>query len=227
MWKSGAWSTPYVAFVYCYKSSKALCNGYDAIQTLGGFDTRVACKGVTWYQNVGVPEVNQVDFTFSPAVYNYWAIRVTQLSIGHEVQQLNHSYGGAAAIFDSASRGRGLPLSANAYKVLVAKTKATVLNSTLSSPPNNGAQAFYQVDCTKVNSFPSIKYQFAGDGRKWEVSGANYVEQVSANVCVLNVRVVGDGDFLLGNFGETFVKDKYVVFDFQGLRVGLADVCDQ
>jgi hypothetical protein len=28
----------------------------------------------------------------------------------------------------------------------------------------------------------------------------------------------------LGNFGETFLKDKYVIFDFEKNRVGLADI---
>lgn len=223
MWKSGAFPTPYAAFVYCYKESKTLCQGFDGLQSLGGYDKDLAGEGLTWYPIVDVPEVNAEDFPFAPGIYNYWSIRVTQLSLDDEVETLNTTQGGgAAAIFDYASRGRGAPLSTNAYDKLVARSNATAI--TLKYPPNNGMQAFYQIDCSRTCSLPTIKYQFGGHKKTWEIVPENYVEEVSAGVCVLNVRTVGFGDFELGNFGETFMKDKYVVFDFDTNRVGLAEI---
>ena len=223
MWKSGAFPTAYAAFFYCYKNPKTLCQGFDGIQTLGGYDEGLAGNGLTWYSIVDVPEVNTVDFPFSPGVYNYWSTRVTQLSLDDEVEPLNTTRTGrAAAIFDYASRGRGAPLSTDAYYDLVARSNATAI--TLQNPPNNGMQAFYQVDCSKIYSLPTIKYQFGGNNKTWEIVPENYIEEVSAGVCVLNVRTVGSGDFELGNFGETFLKDKYIVFDFETNRVGLTDV---
>lgn len=119
------------------------------------------------------------------------------------------------------SYGRGAPLSVNAYKELISATAATPI--TLSLPPNNGNQSFYEVDCTKVATFPPIKYQFGGSKRVWEIVPSNYVDIVD-DKCVLNVRTLGDGDMIVGNFGETFAKDKYVVFDFEKNKVGLADL---
>lgn len=58
----------------------------------------------------------------------------------------------------------------------------------------------------------------------WEIIPTNYVETVRVGVCVLNVRVIGEGSFAIGNFGETFAKDKYIVFDFEQLRVGLGEI---
>lgn len=168
--------------------------------------------------------MNAVDFPFSPGIFNYWSVRITQLSLGNEVQALNTSVGGGAAgIFDYASRGRGAPLSTNAYHRLVQMSNATAITLTAAEVPNNGPQAFYQVDCSRVHSLPCIRYQF-GDNKVWAIEPANYVEEVSANVCVLNVRTVGQGDFELGQLGETFLKDKYVVFDFEQNRVGLTEI---
>ena len=222
MWKNGVYPAPFAGFIYCYKD-KTLCDGYDAVQTLGGYDEDIAGDGLTWYPVVEVPEVNVVDFHFSPGIFNYWALRVTQLSLGNEVQALNKSIG-AAAIFDNASKGRGAPLSANAYQEVVAMSNATAV--TLPFPLNNGAQAFYQIECSKINTLPPIKYQFGGDRKIWEIIPANYVDEVSPNVCVLNIRTIGEGDFSFGNLGETFMKDKYIVFDFKKNRVGIADVCN-
>lgn len=177
--------------------------------------------GLSWYDIEFFPEVNVVDFVYEPAVYNYWAINITRLSLGDKVQALNESTG-AAAIFDHASYGRGAPLSVNAYTELIAATAATPI--TLDSPPNNGNQSFYKVDCATVTSFPPIQYQFQGHERIWEITPSNYVEKLLDDLCVLNVRTLGDGDFIAGNFGETFAKDKYVVFDFEKNKVGLADL---
>lgn len=146
---------------------------------------------------------------------------VTRLALGDHEQVLNHT-AAPAAIFDFASKGRGAPLSASAYANLVSVSKATAI--TLSAPPNNGAQPFYQVDCNTVSSLPPICYRFGEEHRTWEISATKYVEEVRAGVCVLNIRVLGNGAFTIGNFGETFAKDKYIVFDFERLRVGLGDL---
>ena len=201
-----------------------MCDGYDGLQTLGGYNQNVIRGDLTWYNVIKFPEVNDVDFPFGPAIINYWATELTQLSLGDEIQALNHTTvsGTSAAIFDYASQGRGAPLSANAYKSLLSKAGATPV--ALAAPPNNGHQPFFQVDCTKAQSLPPIKYQFAGNHRTWEILAQDYVAQMGDGTCVLNVRTVGEGDFNVGNFGETFLKNKYVVFDFDQLRVGLADL---
>ncbi|KAJ9293896.1 hypothetical protein DTO271G3_7272 [Paecilomyces variotii] len=52
----------------------------------------------------------------------------------------------------------------------------------------------------------------------------NYVEKIYNSTCVLNVRTVGNDTQFLGNFGEKFAKDKYIIFDWEKLAVGLADI---
>ena len=175
---------------------------------------------IIWYDIERFSEVNAVDFVYKPGIYNYWTLRLTQLSLGDKVQALNHS-SGAGAIFDHASYGRGAPLSLNAYAELISMTGATPI--TLDAPPNNGNQSFYEVDCSAVATFPSIRYRFAGYERVWEILPSNYVENISG-ICVLNVRTLGYGEMIAGNFGETFAKDKYIVFDFEKNKIGLADI---
>lgn len=148
---------------------------------------------------------------------------MTQLRLGDEVMALNESTG-AGAIFDHASYGRGAPLSVDAYDRLVQTSGATPI--TLEDPlaVNNGNQSFYRVDCNKTAELPPIRYQFAASDKEWEIIPANYVDDFGNGTCVLNVRTLGFGDMIAGNFGETFAKDKYVIFDFEKLKVGLADL---
>ena len=223
-WSAGAWPEPFVAFHYCYNGSvdttKSTCGGYDGLQTLGGFNESLIDGEMSWYDIVFFTDVNEIDFEYSPPIYNYWTLQLTELSLGDNVQALNKSRG-AGAIFDHASYGRGAPLSVNAYEELISMSGATPI--ALDSPPNNGNQSFYQVDCDKVEALPPIKYRFGGSERPWEIVPSNYVETIN-DTCVLNVRTLGDGDMIAGNFGETFAKDKYIVFDFEKLKVGLADV---
>ncbi|KAL8818968.1 MAG: hypothetical protein Q9223_002509 [Gallowayella weberi] len=223
-WLAGAWPEPFVAFHYCYNgsadTSKSTCQGHDGLQTLGGYNDSLVRGALSWYDIDFFPEVNVVDFVYEPALYNYWTLNLTKLSLGDKPQALNESTG-AGAIFDHASYGRGAPLSVNAYAELIAATAATPI--TLDSPPNNGNQSFYRVDCATAATFPPIRYQFQGHERLWEITPSNYVEKLG-DLCILNVRTLGDGDFIAGNFGETFAKDKYVVFDFEKNKVGLADL---
>ncbi|KAL8908892.1 MAG: hypothetical protein Q9171_005264 [Xanthocarpia ochracea] len=223
-WVAGAWPEPFTAFHYCYNGSvdtnKSTCQGADGLETLGGYDDSLVQGELSWYDIIFFPEVNVVDFVYAPAIYNYWTLNLTQLTLGDKVQALNESTG-AGAVFDHASYGRGAPLSVNAYAELIATTGATPI--TLDSPPNNGNQSFYQVNCTTVTTFPPIRYQFQGHEKVWEITPSNYVEKLD-DICVLNVRTLGDGDFIAGNFGETFAKDKYVVLDFEKNKVGLADL---
>ena len=213
-----------MAFHYCYNgsvdSTKSTCGGYDGLQTLGGYNERLIDGEIVWYGTENFTEVNVVDFVYKPGLYNYWTLKLTALSLGDHIQTINESTG-AGAMFDHASYGRGAPLSVNAYKELVSTTRAKSI--TLDSPPNNGNQSFYAVDCGKVDTFPPIKYQFGGSERIWQITPSNYIDQVNGT-CVLNVRTLGDGDVIAGNFGETFAKDKYIIFDFEKLRVGLADL---
>lgn len=223
-WSAGAWPTPFVAFHYCYNGStdisKATCGGFDALQTLGGYNKKLIKGELSWYDIIFFPEVNTVDFVYKPGIYNYWTLNLTGLSVGDKAQALNESTG-AGAVFDHASYGRGAPLSVNAYEDLISTTGATPIS--LKSPPNNGNQSFYEVDCDKVPTFPSIKYQFGGSNRAWDIVSSNYIEKMDG-ACVLNIRTLGDGDMIAGNFGETFAKEKYVVFDFETNKVGLADL---
>ncbi|KAL8701337.1 MAG: hypothetical protein Q9224_000553, partial [Gallowayella concinna] len=223
-WLTGAWPEPFIAFHYCYNgsvdTSKSTCQGHDGLQTLGAYNESLVQGDLSWYDIEFFPEVNVVDFVYEPAIYNYWTLNLTKLSLGDKAQALNKSTG-AGAIFDHASYGRGAPLSVNAYAELISTTAASQI--TLESPPNNGNQSFYQVDCAKITTFPPIRYQFQGHERLWEITPSNYVEKLD-DLCILNVRTLGDGDFIAGNFGETFAKDKYVVFDFEKNKVGLADL---
>lgn len=201
-------------------TAKSTCGGHDALQTLGGYNDSLIDGDISWYDIESFPEVNEVDFVYKPGVYNYWTLKLTALSLGDKIQEVNESTG-AGAIFDHASYGRGAPLSVNAYQELVSICGATPI--TLDSPPNNGNQSFYEVECDKVDTFPSIKYQFGGHERVWKIAPSNYVEKMN-HTCILNIRTLGTGAMIAGNFGETFAKDKYVVFDFEKLKVGLADL---
>ncbi|KAI0205152.1 eukaryotic aspartyl protease [Astrocystis sublimbata] len=227
--KKGSWREPFLAFHYCYPgspdTSKSSCNGYDAIQTHGAINDSLVKGGeIVWYENRLFPDVNSLDFIFNPPVYNYWGIEVESVSVGGEAQVLTATPNntGPAAIFDHAAGGRGLPLSETMYDTLLSLADAKPI--TLEDPPNNGKQAFYQVDCASVSTLPDISYKFTGSSKEWKVEPRNYVENIDESTCVLNVRVVGSGNMFLGNFGETFAKDKLIVFDFEKVLVGIADV---
>ncbi|EHL00843.1 putative Cathepsin D [Glarea lozoyensis 74030] len=192
--------------------------GADAIQTLGGYSPALARKGLSWYDIVEVPEVNEIDFVFAPGVYSYWSIGLSGLYIGNQAQKLNTTAaltkeGVPAAIFDHASKGRGVPLSVDAYANLVkiAGGKPIAPNSPLLTPyaPNNGPQPFFSIDCKKTKTLPVISYAFTGSRKQWSVQPS---------------EAIGEGSFLLGNFGDNFLKGKYVVFDYASQRVGLAEL---
>lgn len=216
-----------MAFHQCYDGSpdhrKATCGGADGRQTLGGYDRNRIAGPISWYDVINFPLVNELAFIYSPPVLEYWTIPLTGLSLGNEQQAINQSTG-AGAVFDHASYGRGAPLSTNAYARLVELTDAKP-SAIFDDPVNNGDGTFFEVDCRRIRDFPPIKYQFAGKNRTWEIPAKHYVERVGdGGPCVLNVRTLGKGDMVIGNFGETFAKDKYVIMDFEKLRVGLADL---
>jgi hypothetical protein len=227
-WKQGVWRAPQVAFHYCYNESpdtaKETCGGHNATQTLGGFNKNlVKNQKIWWYTNKVFPDVNTRDFVYKPGLYNYWGLELETLKIGNASQHITATPAdhGPAAIFDHASYGRGTPLSPNAYERLVAQTGGKPV--TLENPPNNGNQSFYAVDCDKSDTFPTITYQFKGSSKEWHVTPLHYVEKVN-DTCVLNVRTLATGDQFIGNFGETFSKDKYIIFDYKELKVGIADI---
>lgn len=201
--------------------------GADAVQTFGGYSVELASKGLTWYPLTSVPTVNQIDFPLSPEIFSYWSIELEKFSIGTEEQELNVTAESQlnakpAAIFDHASKGRGLPMSADGYARLVEVTKAVPAGN-LTTPPNNGMQPFYTVDCGSVDQLPTVSYVFSGSAKEWLVTPVTYVSKL-ADTCVLNVRVIGSGAWELGNFGDTFLLGKYIVFDYENLMVGLADL---
>ena len=158
-------------------------------------------------------------------MFNYWATEVTDVWIGDEPQPFNRSEGKVTGVFDHASRARGAPLSPNSYKRLVniAEGKVIKLNAT-EAPNNNIAQEFFQVDCGKASGLPTLKYRFGGSARVWTITPAAYVDELTPGTCVLNIRAIGPPDWLLGNFGETFLIGKYIVLDFETLRVRLSEL---
>ncbi|GJN76284.1 hypothetical protein PLIIFM63780_010105 [Purpureocillium lilacinum] len=225
-WKNGDWRSALTGFVYCYEEGrKNVCNGHDGIQTMGGIRHDLIDRGKIWWYNVKVyPDVNELAFVYNPGMYNYWGIELDGLKIGKEWQKIEptSNKSGKGAIFDHASYGRGIPLTPNAYARLAQITQAKPVD--LKNPPNNGPQKFFSVDCSKIDSFPAIKYKFAGHRREWEVTPKMYVEKLQDGQCVLNVRALASGDRFIGNFGETFAKEKYIVLDFAKNRVGIADI---
>ena len=104
-WVAGTWPQPFVAFHYCYNGStdirKTTCGGYDALQTLGGYNHSLVAGKLFWYDIIFLPEINTVDFVYKPGVYNYWTLNLTGLSIGDKPQALNEA-NGAGAVFDHA-----------------------------------------------------------------------------------------------------------------------------
>ncbi|KAK5987502.1 Aspartic protease-like protein pynH [Cladobotryum mycophilum] len=224
-WKQGAWKEPVAGFVYCHdNSTKHVCDGNDGIQTIGGIRTDLIRNNKIWWYDVEkYIDVNSLDFVYDPPVYNYWAVELESLSLGTEEQKVEptSNESGKAAIFDHASYGRGAPLTPNAYMRLVNITHANPVKP--KSPPNNGEQAFYSVDCSKVATFPEIKYKFVGQDKVWVITSKNYVEKLGDGSCVLNIRTLATGDKFIGNFGETFAIDKYITLDWENLRVGISD----
>lgn len=197
-WKNGHWRSPQTGFVYCYEESrKSVCNGHDGIQTMGGIRSDlIDRRKISWYDVKLYPDVNSLAFVYDPPVYNYWGVELEGLRIGNEVQKIEptSNSSGKAAIFDHASYGRGTPLSPNAYDRLVKMTGAKPVD--LKEPPNNGPQKFFSVNCSKINSFPTIKYKFTGNSREWAVTPKMYVEKMKDGSCVLNVRALASGDKL-------------------------------
>lgn len=184
--------------MYCYEESKmAVCDGWDAIQSLGGIRRDlIKSDKIWWYKVEKFLDVNILNFKYNPAFYNYWGIELDSLSIGEELQKTTRTSNssGKAAIFDHASYGRGVALTANAYDRLVELTQGTPIE--MEVPVNNGEQATYAVDCTEVDSFPDISYKFRGNDKTWSVPPKHYVETMEDGSCVLNIRVLGDGDRL-------------------------------
>lgn len=151
---------------------------------------------IWWYDNVLYPDVNELNFIYDPPVYNYWGIELESLKIGNEVQNVEPTSekSGKGAIFDHATYGRGIPLTPNAHVRLAEITGATPAE--LAKPPNNGQNSFYSVDCSKISSFPEVKYQFQGHSREWIVKPEHYVAKMEDGTCVLNVRTMASGDKL-------------------------------
>ncbi|OTA01514.1 aspartyl protease [Trichoderma parareesei] len=232
-WKQGLYASPTVAFLYCYNSTfgnaapaRSLCAGNDAVQSLGGYHSNwISAGSLKWYDSIIFPLVNTIDIVTSPEILNYWALPVTQHLIGNEVQAINKTASGA--VFDYASFGRGAPVSINSYTRLIELTRARPITLDPALAPNNGAQAFYSVPCSNVTKLPPLKYQFGAGTPQWEIIPENYVERIalssSETACVLNVRTLGDGDWIIGNLGETFAKDKVILFDFDKLQIGIAN----
>lgn len=218
-----------MAFHFCYNESpdiqKTTCDGHNATQTLGGINRSLIKNGkIWWYPNKVDLDVNSLDFMYTPGIYNYWGLELETLKIGDEQQPIEPTPSSKkpAAIFDHASYGRGVPLSPNAYQRLISLAAATPIS--LDNPPNNGNQSFYAIDCKKTNELPLISYQFKESSKQWTVKPLHYVEKVANGTCVLNVRTLATGNQFIGNFGETFSKDKYIVFNYEKLEVGLAEV---
>lgn len=151
---------------------------------------------IWWYDVKLYPDVNTLAFVYDPPMYNYWGVELESLKIGTELQKIEptSNSSGKGAIFDHASYGRGTPLTPNAYARLAKITGAKPVD--LKEPPNNGPQKFFSVDCSKINSFPAIKYKFSGSSREWAVTPEMYVEKMKDGSCILNVRALASGDKL-------------------------------
>ncbi|KAK5100967.1 hypothetical protein LTS08_004573 [Lithohypha guttulata] len=227
-WQSGMFESPFSAFVTCRNGQVKNCPaGADAIQTFGGYSAELASKGLTWYPLTSVPTVNQIAFPLYPEIFSYWAIELESFSIGTEQQAVNTTaeqqlQAKPAAIFDHASKGRGLPLSSDAYARLVEITGA-VPATDLAMPPNNAMQPFFTVNCSTISKLPTVSYVFTGSAKEWLVKPEAYVANMGGT-CVLDVRVLGSGSWELGNFGDNFLQDKYIVFDYEKNMVGLAEL---
>lgn len=184
--------------MYCYDDDhKAACDGWDGIQSLGGIRRDLIKNDkIWWYKTEKYVDVNTLNFKYDPAFYNYWGIELDTLKIGDENQKIvpTSNSSGKAAIFDHASYGRGIALTANAYDSLVEMTQGTPIE--LETPVNNGEEANYAVDCTDISSFPTVSYKFRGHSKEWSVTPEHYIETLADGTCVLNVRVLADGDRL-------------------------------
>ena len=223
-WQQSHWRAPISAFHYCYPgTSKDTCQGYDAVQTLGGIEWERVQGKIHWYDSIIPIEVNEIDFVYKPPVFNYWALNLTAFAIGDEMQAIDQTYEGTA-VFDHASYGRGAPLSVNAYINLITWTQATPVILADAWGVNNGNQTLFEIPCTTdLTTLPDLKYWFQDDPKPWIITPSNYVSQAEDR-CVLNIRTLGYGDMIIGNFGETFLRDKYFIMDFGNLRVGLSDL---
>ncbi|KAL2758017.1 hypothetical protein ACRALDRAFT_1092086 [Sodiomyces alcalophilus JCM 7366] len=226
-YKQGLWKEPLVGYVWCYDEGKiAACGGNDAIQSWGGYRKDLVKGKVFWYDNVVFPDINEISYIWDPPFLNYWATPLQDLWIGDELQPTvaTSENSGKGAVFNHATFGRGIPLTQNAYNKLIQIVGGEELHLDDPTAVNNGEQQLYSVSCEKINSYPPVKYQFVGHDKVWKVPAKHYIDQLEDGTCVLNARVTSDGDKFLGSFGDQFLKDKQIIFDFENLKVGLAEI---
>ncbi|KAB8273485.1 aspartic peptidase domain-containing protein [Aspergillus minisclerotigenes] len=226
-YEAGAWNNTQTGFLYCYGTNTSPCNGHDGIQTLGGYRQDLVHGEIEWHDVIKFPLVNDIDFIYKPPIYNYWTLELSGFAIGDEELAVNKS---AGAVFDHASYGRGAPVSQEGYKKLIETVNATKTCLKPSDQPNNAQQDFYKFPNKALDGLKPLKYRFGASNREWKIHPYDYVvpHPVEEEYSILNVRAFGWDDFVIGNFGETFLIDKYIILDFgnpgsPSIRVGLAD----
>ncbi|OGM44021.1 hypothetical protein ABOM_007789 [Aspergillus bombycis] len=226
-YEAGAWNNTQTGFLYCYGTNKSPCDGHDGIQTLGGYRDDLVHGEIEWHNIIKFPLVNDIDFIYQPPVYNYWTVELSGFAIGDEELAVNKS---AGAVFDHASYGRGAPVSQQGYQKLIDMVNAVPTYLSPLEQPNNAQQIFYKFPNSAIDKLKPLKYRFGTSSREWKIHPYNYVvpHPVDPGYSILNVRALGWDDFVIGNFGETFLIDKYIILDFGDpgssyIRVGLAD----
>ncbi|KAI9830141.1 MAG: hypothetical protein M1819_005818 [Sarea resinae] len=194
---------------------------------------------------------------FRPARDNFWSLRWTGFWIGDQAVDLNISSSSSSsskstsssspactdssplAVLDEGSEGVGAPVPSSAYDALVAAANATVA-ANQSVALNTGNQTYYTVPCAAISTLPTLTYEL-GAAQNYTIAPAQYVVSVPptttttttdgtapTNTCYLNAKTWALGpDAPAAFFGSTFFGNLYVVFDFEGLRVGLAPLNQQ
>jgi hypothetical protein len=196
--KQGHWKNGLTGFVYCHSDQlKPVCDGNDGVQSFGGIRRDLIKNDkIWWYKTQVFPDVNNYNFIYDPAIYNYWGIELDGLKLGDEEQIVTgtSNVSGKGAIMDHAAYGRGVPLTEHSYDRLVEITQGVPVE--LEVPPNNGEDAFYAVDCNEIVNFPPVTYTFRGNQKEWSVKPEDYVVKMEDGTCVLNARTHAKGDQL-------------------------------
>jgi hypothetical protein len=156
----------------------------------------------------GAADASVIDgaLSYVPALANddgFWEVPVTGASVNGKPTAIQQ---GATAILDSGTSFMLLP-----------PADADALNLQIPGAVANGET--YAVPC---DSSALVTLTIAG--QQWAIDPKNYVGVQSGNACASNIvahQTFGATQWLLG---ETFLKNVYTLFDYDGARVGFGNL---
>ncbi|KAJ3002105.1 Vacuolar protease A, partial [Thoreauomyces humboldtii] len=190
-------------------------NSTDGEITLGGYNQDRFVQGdLAWNPTFPGTERNVTG-------WRWFTINVDGYSLGTDVHNTTRTVDGVKGdseyVLDSGTSFLSLPTALVSH--LVAATNATLTSTSLV----NGG---YAVDCSHRTSAPDLSFTVGGkdytfESHEWIGYDPRQVE-VGGTDCFLEVYDGGDGSVYPYILGGTFMRKFYSIYDFDGLRTGLA-----